>query len=106
MNLIKSFIFFACAMEAVPSGITPYLAAAQSELTIAARSANGSELRIPVSARADEQNPYLQNVTAVILDARVRRAIYRVQPACVRLDSASGVNLNPNGDILTAAHVA
>jgi S1-C subfamily serine protease len=54
----------------------------------------------------EPQNPYLKNVNAVISDATVRNAISRVQPSCVRLDNASGVNLSPNGYILTAAHVA
>jgi S1-C subfamily serine protease len=54
----------------------------------------------------EAQNPYLKNVDAAISDEKVRRAISRVQPSCVRLDNASGVNLTPNGCILTAAHVA
>jgi S1-C subfamily serine protease len=59
-----------------------------------------------ISAKAEPQNPYLKNVDAAISDKSVRKAIRSAQPACVRLDNASGVNLAPDGYILTAAHVA
>jgi S1-C subfamily serine protease len=55
---------------------------------------------------AEAQNPYLKNVNTAITNETVRKAISRVQPSCVRLDNASGVNLTANGYILTAAHVA
>lgn len=51
-------------------------------------------------------NPYLKSVDEEIADHVVRQAIRRVQPACVRLGSGSGVNVAPHGRILTAAHVA
>ncbi len=51
-------------------------------------------------------NPYAARVDAAISDPVVRRAIRRVQPAAVRLSNGSGVNLRPEGMILTAAHVA
>lgn len=51
-------------------------------------------------------NRFLKNVDDEIADAAVRRAIRRVQPACVRLGGGSGVNVSPRGRVLTAAHVA
>lgn len=50
-------------------------------------------------------NPYLKKVDAAIEDAAARAALRRVQPACVRINGASGVNLAPEGRILTASHV-
>ena len=40
------------------------------------------------------------------MPAAAREAIRRVQPACVQLSNGSGVNILPNGCILTAGHVA
>lgn len=51
-------------------------------------------------------NRYLKNVDEEIDDVALRRAIRRVQPACVRLGGGSGVNFTPQGHVLTAAHVA
>lgn len=51
-------------------------------------------------------NPYLASVDREIEDP-VRRKIMRgVQPACVRINRASGVNIAASGLILTASHVA
>lgn len=61
----------------------------------------------PASARQlDPVNRYLKNVDDEIADVAVQRAIRRVQPACVRLGGGSGVNVSPQGRVLTAAHVA
>jgi S1-C subfamily serine protease len=62
--------------------------------------------RIPVSTPVQTENPYLKYVDDAINNEALRNAIRHVQPACVRLDNASGVNLASNGYILTAAHVA
>jgi len=51
-------------------------------------------------------NPYLKKVDEVVTEAGVRQAIRVVQRACVRLPTGSGVNLRPEGLILTNAHVA
>jgi S1-C subfamily serine protease len=47
----------------------------------------------------------LAKVDRAIADRSVRAVIRRVQPACVRLNGASGVCISPAGTILTAAHV-
>jgi hypothetical protein len=61
----------------------------------------------PASAGPLESvNRYLKNVDDEIPEVAVRRAIRRVQPACVRLGAGSGVNVAPQGPVLTAAHVA
>jgi S1-C subfamily serine protease len=60
----------------------------------------------PPGPRAELDNPYLSKVDAALDDPEVRAAIRRVQPACVRLGGASGVNLTPDGHVLTCAHVA
>jgi S1-C subfamily serine protease len=49
-------------------------------------------------------NPYLAKVDAAISDPRRRAAIRHAQPACVRLSNGSGVNIAPEGMILTAGH--
>jgi S1-C subfamily serine protease len=64
------------------------------------------ELRRSAAKKNNAKNSYLKNVDAAIGDERLREAIYRVQPACVRLDNASGVTITADGHILTAAHVA
>jgi len=51
------------------------------------------------------KNPYLKKVDEEIEDEAARAAIRKVQPACVAFGNASGVNLNADGLILTAAHV-
>ncbi|TNF35872.1 MAG: serine protease, partial [Deltaproteobacteria bacterium] len=56
--------------------------------------------------RVTADNPYLHKVDEAIRDARVRAAIRAVQPAAVKLGGGSGVNLAPEGLILTNAHVA
>jgi S1-C subfamily serine protease len=58
----------------------------------------------PREVPAGPENPYLSRVDAVIADPLVRSNIRRVQPACVRLSNGSGVNLAPEGIILTASH--
>ena len=50
-------------------------------------------------------NVYLQKVDDEIDDPALRRAIRRVQPATVRIGNGSGVNISPDGLILTAGHV-
>lgn len=67
--------------------------------------AGWSGLATPAPAPLPD-NPYAAKVDAAISDPVVRRAIRRVQPAAVRLSNGSGVNLLPQGIILTAAHVA
>jgi S1-C subfamily serine protease len=63
------------------------------------------EARRAVSQEA-APNRYLGEVDEEIADPAVRAAIRRVQPATVRFASGgSGVNLAPNGLVLTAAHV-
>ncbi|MDP7250786.1 MAG: serine protease [Planctomycetota bacterium] len=52
------------------------------------------------------KNPYIRKVDEEISDKELRAAIRGVQPACVSFSNASGVNLSPEGWILTAAHVA
>ena len=54
--------------------------------------------------RPAPNNPYLNKVNKAIADPQVRRNIRLVQPACVRLSNGSGVNLAPQGVILTAGH--
>lgn len=51
-------------------------------------------------------NRYLAKVDEAVADPKVREAIRKVQPACVRIDSGSGVNILPGGMVLTNAHVA
>ncbi|MFL5328261.1 MAG: serine protease [Gemmataceae bacterium] len=51
-------------------------------------------------------NPYLEKVDAAISDAALRQVIRRIQPACVRINRASGVNIAADGLVLTNAHVA
>ena len=51
-------------------------------------------------------NKYSKNIDAEIEDPALRRVIRSVQPACVRLGGGSGINVSPDGRILTAAHVA
>ena len=58
-----------------------------------------------IAEPASPDNPYLDKVDAEIADPDVRAAIRRVQPAAVRIGGGSGVNLDPRGVILTAAHV-
>jgi S1-C subfamily serine protease len=60
----------------------------------------------PPSAAKSEDNPYIDKVDEAVEDPHVRMAIRRVQPACVRIAGSSGVNLTPDGRILTAGHVA
>ncbi len=50
-------------------------------------------------------NPYLFKVDDAVTDAVVRARIRSSQPATVRLGGGSGVNVAPEGRILTAAHV-
>jgi hypothetical protein len=59
-----------------------------------------------VAGAAASSNPYISKIDAVIEDPDVRAAIRRVQPACVRLSNGSGINLVPDGRVLTNAHVA
>lgn len=54
---------------------------------------------------AAPSNRYLAKVDAAIADPAWRAAIRAVQPAVVKLGGGSGVNLDPRGTILTAAHV-
>jgi S1-C subfamily serine protease len=49
-------------------------------------------------------NPHLSKVDHAIADPHVRARVRRVQPACVRLGLGSGVNIAPEGLILTAGH--
>lgn len=58
------------------------------------------------SSPAAAANPYLASLDAEIKDPAVRAAIRRVQPACVRIGTASGVTVRADGFVLTAAHVA
>ncbi|MEZ4365467.1 MAG: serine protease [Kofleriaceae bacterium] len=51
-------------------------------------------------------NPYLARVDDAIDDPAFRAAIRAVQPATVKLGGGSGVNLAPDGLVLTNAHVA
>jgi S1-C subfamily serine protease len=59
-----------------------------------------------VDSAPPPDNRYLVKVDAAISTPEVRAAIRRVQPACLRLGSASGVNLTRSGLVLTNAHVA
>jgi S1-C subfamily serine protease len=59
-----------------------------------------------VKEKSLSSNPYLKKIDEVVSDATVRQAIRAVQRACVRLPTGSGVNLMPDGLILTNAHVA
>jgi S1-C subfamily serine protease len=52
-----------------------------------------------------DDNAYLKKVDNAVDDPAVRKAIRRVQPACVRLGGGSGVNLSVHGHVLTAGHV-
>ncbi len=52
------------------------------------------------------ENTWLPKVDEEIDDPDVRRAIRRVQPATVRIGNGSGVNIAPDGLILTAGHVS
>lgn len=55
--------------------------------------------------REPGDNAYLAKVDEEIDDPALRRAIRRVQPATVRIGNGSGVNIAPDGLILTAGHV-
>src|SRR5258708_1372810 len=59
----------------------------------------------PTSGGEQLDNPYLKRVDAPATDPQVRAVIRQVQPACVRLNNASGVNIAAEGYVLTAAHV-
>ena len=64
------------------------------------------ELTLSLTCSEPVVNPYIGQVDAAIDDPAVRQAIRAVQPACVRVGrGASGVNLAPDGLILTVAHV-
>lgn len=52
-----------------------------------------------------EANQYLGFVDREIEEPALRATIRAVQPTCVRLGSASGVSISPDGLVLTAAHV-
>ncbi|HVV83731.1 MAG TPA: serine protease, partial [Kofleriaceae bacterium] len=71
----------------------------------AARSAAAAPRSAPAAAAAPRANPYLANVDAEISDPAWRAAIRAVQPATVKLGGGSGVNLSPDGLVLTAGHV-
>lgn len=58
------------------------------------------------SSRPAATNPHLRKVDKAIADPEVRAAIRAVQPACVRINNGSGVNIASAGRILTNAHVA
>ena len=60
----------------------------------------------PHAGSAEPDNPYLRKVDAAIADPALRAAIRAVQPACVAVSRGSGVNISPDGEIVTAAHVA
>lgn len=65
----------------------------------------------PAPARAERRappadNPYLHKVADAIGDPTIRAAIRAVQPAAVKLGGGSGVNLAPEGLVITNAHVA
>jgi S1-C subfamily serine protease len=61
----------------------------------------------PAPGKRGLDNPYLQKVDEAIADPHAREAIRGVQPACVRLNcGCSGINLRPEGVILTAGHCA
>jgi hypothetical protein len=51
------------------------------------------------------ENDYMKNLDSEIDDRALRATIKLVQPAAVRLDNGSGVNLHPSGLVLTAGHV-
>lgn len=51
-------------------------------------------------------NPYSRKVDEAVANPVVRAALRRAQAACVRLGNGSGVNLTPDGCVLTNAHVA
>lgn len=56
--------------------------------------------------RPTRDNPYLDKVDAEVTDPAWAAAIRAVQPATVKVGGGSGVNLAPEGLVLTNAHVA
>lgn len=60
---------------------------------------------VPAKPAGERPNPFLEKVDRAISDPTVRDAIRHVDPACVRVASASGCCISADGLILTAAHV-
>jgi len=92
----------ACYAEATPEagpGVDWFVAVALNRPVAAAAAARKPE----PEKRA---NPYLKRVDEAISDLEWRAVLCQVQPACVRLGGASGVNIDPRGILLTNAHVA
>jgi hypothetical protein len=109
-NLIKALIAidFKGLAEAIPPTGEPVL---RGEIKSEAPPAKAPPAKAPTATKslagvAASGNPYISKVDALIEDSEVRAAIRRVQPACVRLPNGSGVNLAPEGRVLTNAHVA
>jgi hypothetical protein len=96
------------ARDDILAGLPPEQAAALKERTGLEwdRLADGitplGALEAP--APAAPENPYLAKVDRAIADPQARARIRQVQPACVRITNGSGVNLAPEGVILTAGH--
>src|SRR3954471_2411581 len=108
MKSIIASVFLAWGLVAVAFGeqtsalAKTSLSAASGETLPAIGGTNRpsrSDSRISTAGNAEARNPYLKNVDAAISDEAVRKAIGRVQPACVRLENASGVNLTSDGYI-------
>ena len=70
-------------------------------LTVA-REGQRHELSATLSERP--ANPWLPHLESVVEAGPRRTALLAVQPACVRVGGASGVNLTPRGLVLTCAH--
>jgi hypothetical protein len=123
--LARYYVFIAGSWEVTP-GTRQVFGAARDELVANLPAALAGELRtvtgldwrrLAEAVSADGQlrsasrfpapaNHYLERVDQAIADPAVRETIRQVQPACVRLDGGSGVNLTPSGCLLTNAHVA
>jgi len=59
-----------------------------------------------LAVTVEEGNRYLERIDAAVRDPKLREVLHRVQPACVRIGGGSGVNVHPDGYVLTNAHVA
>jgi len=107
----------AAVVRALPEGVAEEVVDAVEEAPLAALvdgvAVGGGARSAPEPARREvpppaavSDNPYLHKVDEAVADPAMRAAVRAVQPAAVKLGGGSGVNLRPEGLILTNAHVA
>jgi hypothetical protein len=101
---------FRAARDQIFGALPPAQAAAVKEKTgltwtrLGERITAAGSLEAMAETTKPPHNPYLPKVDAAIANPGLREVIRRVQPACVRLGNGSGVNIAPEGFILTAGH--